>query len=167
MPLGHKDALSLLLTKSDERRAATNTKSRNNRKHRDGTHHYGAGVQNKMEEFLVEAIDRKDVSEKFVQTLQDIMDGKKRVGNAFDEAVIPALLEMMIQLKNSPSEKQRMEAAKEFLDRAGHGKVTKVQNTHEHLTPQSDPMELIAGIMGIVRDTRIEQAIDTEAEDIE
>lgn len=119
------------------------------------------------EDELIDALDKGQVSEKFVATLQEIMDGKRSVKDGLDAAVIPALLEMMIQMRSSPSEKQRMDAAKDFLDRAGHSKVQKVHNMNEDLGANADPVELISAISGLIRETRVEKAIDVEAEDIE
>lgn len=162
MVLTRREAQRLLLSKANDRAGAHSGK---HRKRRNGMNMLGPGKNNLREEFLVEALHNKDVSEKFISTLQDIMDGKRRVQDGLQNAVVPALLELMIQLKSSPSEKQRMEAAKDFLDRAGYGKVSKVHNTHEDLTPDSDPLELISAISGLVRDTRIVEATKIEGEE--
>ena len=164
MALTRKEAQSLLLKASHKRAGSSATKRGGSNV---GNRHLGPGVNNLREEFLVEAIHNKDISEKFVQTLQDIMDGKKRIEDGLHAGIIPSLLELMVQLKTSPSEKQRMEAARDFLDRTGHGKQTKVHNTGEGLSPTADPLELISAISGLMRDTRIESATDADYEDAE
>lgn len=158
--MDRSEAMAYLLSRQRKNGPANSNKRRNKKLQ------IGPRPQYTMEQdAIVEALHHKDITEDFLKTLKDIATGDAPPRDAFEKAVVPALFEMMTQLKTSSSEKQRADIAKEFLDRAGYGKIQKSHVGVQQLGAHSSDEELTGAILGLLEETRIGKVVDVEPED--
>lgn len=136
--------MALETDKSKKERGQVKVKSRSGHLKDQSAHSV-----NSISDAMVTAIDNRETlgrHERHIQRLQKTGDV-----HAFFQDIAPSLaLEMMMIATNSESEKLKVEALRDLMDRAGYGKVTK------HAVARFDASEskdaIISSILGAKKD---------------
>lgn len=130
-------ALNRQLDEGERVYATTRTPRESDQKH----------VINTKEDMLLEAIDQRRNIEKLIKMVESLESGKQDVIGALSD-LSPSMLIQLAGMATNPKEssKVRLEAIKDWLDRAGFGKVNKHAIAPvDASTPREAVLALIAG----------------------
>lgn len=106
----------------------------------------------RQEDRLISLIEAKGTIERYGKILKKIADGQAGVQDFLKAASIDALVVTADIMHFGDSDKVRLEASKDILDRAGHGKTQKVQiGGTVHVDHDTSKMELINLIVSSAR----------------
>jgi hypothetical protein len=110
------------------------------------------GNASRQEDRLIQLIEAKGTIERYETLLKKISDGSKGVPDFFKAATIDALVVTADIMLYGDSDKVRLEASKDILDRAGHNKTQKVSLSGSvQVDHDTSKMELINLIISSAR----------------
>jgi hypothetical protein len=120
---------------------------------------------NHVEDTMVKLLDHKSILFKHAKWLEKLEKGRIDVGGFMGKVSPTLVVELLKIATGGDSEKVRLEAIKDFLDRAGYSKVNKVAIAGS-IDSSATKEELINTILGLSGKADIEIVDDeTEAED--
>lgn len=122
-------------------------------------------TRNSREDMMLELIDNKRAVEKLVNWVDKLQNAKTDVQSFFGGLAPEVAIELAAMIFNpKTSEKTKLAAVQDLLDRAGHGKVQKhALATVDASTSKEAILSLISGKAGKIPD--IEIIDDDEPED--
>lgn len=125
-------------------------------------------TRNSTEDRWIDAIDEKKQIVKFMKYVDNLQQNKSDVQGFFQGLAPEAAISLMLMaLSEKTSEKGKLDALKDILDRAGHGKVTK--HAVAALDPTMSKEAILSILMGADKDLKSAgvEIIDDDTEDKE
>lgn len=113
-----------------------------------------ARYTNHKENAMLDAIDQKRVIERYVDAIEKMQQGKLSPEQFMGKLAPDVLLQLLQIAVADPSSKMRLDAAKDFLDRAGLSAVKKMTLGVGQIDPNAPRAQLEAQIEGLARKTR-------------
>lgn len=110
------------------------------------TKQYGRNAEDK----LIDAIDNKNQIGRFLEFQEKVRKGLIDPGQLFTGMAPEVALELLKVALNGESERSRLEAMKDVLDRAGYGKINK--HAIASVDPNSSKEALVSLILGAQKD---------------
>lgn len=140
--------------------------ARNIRRHRATLAEMGQPIQepsakeraSMREEAYLDLIDRKDSIEKYQDHLRKMSEGTLEVPGFFRAVAADAAMEIVHISQAGESEKIRLDASKDILDRAGYGKTQKVE-VAGRVDHNTSKMELINIILTSARKVGLKKEV--------
>lgn len=105
----------------------------------------------KKESYLIDLIDKADTIERYEKLINKLNEGTLDTPGFLKALAPQAALELVHIMTNGENEKTRLDAAKDLLDRAGHGKTQKVAVGHVHVDHTTSKRELINMVLSAAR----------------
>jgi len=126
-------------------------------------HRIAPGTSKTKEDRLVEALDQKRMIERYMEHVEPLLRGKMDVQSFFG-AISPRMASQLYDLAvNGDSDKVKLDAIRDILDRAGFSKVQKVaMATASANDPKDQLVSMIEGLVNKSKDMPIEIVDDEE-----
>lgn len=124
-------------------------------------------IERMSEDSFVEAYDAADLLVEYAKEIDDMRKGKIEVSEFLQTVSPQAILTILQAMTQSSKESVRVDAAKDLLDRAGHGKINKVAMGTKNFSRSDPKEELLAHIMGFSATSDVIKVIDDEKEEKE
>lgn len=114
----------------------------------------------KTQDTMAKYLDQKDSILKYKDLIERMEEGKMGIAQALDK-LSPSMLLKILELTLNGSDKVKLEAAKDLLDRAGYTKVNKVA-LRGAIDTNASKEELISTILGMNDKTKAIEIVDDE-----
>lgn len=103
--------------------------------------------RNSKEDSIIDAIDMRHTITKYTDWIERLRTGKIDVGQFFTSVSPDVAIQLLHTALDGESEKTRLAAITDLLDRAGHGKVNK--HAIASVDPNQPKEQLLSLIMGL------------------